>query len=94
MITVLADHNIEGQAQLLWGTLSSADWLELVPMRLVRFDDVGLPFDSSDRDVWRFVQAHSMLLLTDNRNMAGDDSTAAESSQSPNPPAARPFCSR
>ncbi|MCG8349920.1 MAG: hypothetical protein MI924_19315 [Chloroflexales bacterium] len=74
MITVLADHNIEGQALLLWGTLSAAGWLELVPLRLVRFAEIGLPADSTDRTVWRFAQAQQMYLLTDNRNMEGDDS--------------------
>lgn len=74
MITVLADHNIEGQALLLWGTLAATGWLELVPLRLVRFVDVGLAWDSSDRAVWRFAQEHRMYLLTDNRNMQGDDS--------------------
>lgn len=74
MITVLADHNIEGQALLLWGTLGAAGWLELIPLRLVRFTDVGLPYTSSDREVWRFAQANQMYLLTDNRNMEGEDS--------------------
>jgi hypothetical protein len=36
--------------------------------------DVNLSVDSSDRMVWRFAQEHRMLLLTDNRNMKGDDS--------------------
>jgi hypothetical protein len=35
---------------------------------------VGLPLDTPDREVWRFAQTHQMLLLTDNRNMAGDES--------------------
>lgn len=74
MITILADHNIEGQSLLLWGTLGAAGWLELIPLRLVRFIEVGLPFTSSDREVWRFAQAHQMYLLTDNRNMEGPDS--------------------
>lgn len=74
MITLLADHNIEGQALLLWGTLGAAGWLELVPLRLVRFGEVGLSYDSTDRDVWRFAQANQMFLLTDNRNMVGVDS--------------------
>lgn len=74
MITVLADHNIEGQALLLWGTLAAAGWLDLIPLRLVRFADVGLPYTSSDREVWRFAQANQMYLLTDNRNMEGGDS--------------------
>jgi len=71
MITILADRDVEGQVFLLWGTLSATGWLELLPMRLVRFADVGLPYDSTDREVWRFAQASQMLLLTNNRNMEG-----------------------
>ena len=74
MITVLVDHNMEGQAILLWGTLAAEGWLDLIPLRLMTFAEVGLPFDSDDRTVWRLVQAHGMLLLTDNRSMKGPDS--------------------
>jgi hypothetical protein len=74
MIAVLVDHNMEGQAMLLWGVLAAAGWLDLVPLRLMTFSDVGLPVDSDDRTVWRFAQAQRMLLLTDNRSMKGPDS--------------------
>jgi hypothetical protein len=74
MITVLVDHNMEGQAILLWGALAAEGWLDLVPLRLMTFGEVGLPFDSDDRTVWRYVQAQRMLLLTDNRSMKGPDS--------------------
>ncbi len=74
MITILVDHNMEGQAILLGGTLVTEGWLDLIPVRLVTFAEVGLPFDSSDRIVWRFVQAQRMFLLTDNRSMKGEDS--------------------
>jgi hypothetical protein len=73
-MTVLADHNLEGQATLLWGTLTAEGWLDLVPLRLTRLSELGLPMESSDRAVWRFAQAHGMLLLTGNRNMKGEDS--------------------
>jgi hypothetical protein len=46
---ILVDRNIEGQAVMLWGTLAAGGWLELLPMTMARFVDVGLPFDSSDR---------------------------------------------
>lgn len=59
---------------MLWGTLAAGGWLELLPMTMARFADVGLPFDSSDRTVWRFAQEHGMLLLTDNRSRRGEDS--------------------
>ena len=74
MITILVDHNMEGQATLLGGTLVTEGWLDLIPVRLVTFAEVGLPFNSSDRNVWRFAQAQQMLLLTDNRSMKGADS--------------------
>lgn len=74
MITVLSDHDIEGKVFLLWGAVTASGWLELLPMRLVRFRDVGLPPDSTDRVVWRFAQAQGMILLTNNRNMEGFDS--------------------
>lgn len=74
MITILVDHNIEGQALSLWGTLAAEGWLMLLPIQLVTFAQLGLPVDSSDRMVWRTAQARGMLLLTHNRNMKGDDS--------------------
>ena len=74
MTTVLVDHNMAGRATLLWGTLAAEGWLDLVPLRLVTFAEVGLPVDTPDRRVWQFVQTHGMLLLTNNRNMKGEDS--------------------
>ena len=38
------------------------------------FEEAGLPVDSNERTVWRFVQARGMFLLTGNRNMVGPDS--------------------
>jgi len=74
MTTILVDHDIEGYATLLWGTLAAEGWLELYPLKLATFRDVGLSVDSSDRAVWRFAQAHQLILLTNNRNMKGKDS--------------------
>jgi hypothetical protein len=74
MITVLVDHNIEGQAALLWSTFATEGWLALTGFQLVMFGDVGLSDDASDRIVWRFVQQHRMLLLTGNRNRKDEDS--------------------
>jgi hypothetical protein len=74
VITILVDHNLEGQAMLLWGLLSAEGWLDLMPLRLRTFAEAGLSVNSNDRIVWRFAQAHGMLLLTDNRSRKGDDS--------------------
>ena len=74
MNTILVDHDIEGQVLALWGFLAAEGWLELYPLRLVTFNQVGLPVDSDDRIVWRFAQAQGLLLLTHNRNMNSEDS--------------------
>lgn len=73
MITILVDHNVEGQAMLLWGTLSAEGWPELLPIQFVTFEQVGLPYASSDREIWRFAQERGMILLTANRQMKGED---------------------
>lgn len=70
----LIDYNLRGQAALLWGTIASEGWLELMPIRFVEFEEVGLLEDSSDRLVWKVAQENQMIILTANRNMKGDDS--------------------
>lgn len=74
MITILADHDLEGYVPLLWGTLATEGWIELLALKLVTFKDVGLSSKSSDREVWRFAQTHRLILLTNNRNMKDEDS--------------------
>lgn len=71
---VLADYNLNQQAILLAGSLVAGGWLDLVPIRLVTFEGVGLAADSSDQVVWQFAQTNGMLLLTGNRNAKGADS--------------------
>lgn len=70
----LIDYNLRGQAALLWGTLASEGWLELMSIRFIGFEEVGLLENSSDRLVWQIAQAKQMVILTANRNMKGDDS--------------------
>ena len=54
--------------------MKAAGWLELLQIDIVMFADVGLAIDSSDREIWRFVQANQLILLTANRNMDDEDS--------------------
>jgi hypothetical protein len=74
VIEILVDHDMEGQADLLLGTLIAEGWLELVAIEFVTFADLELPVTSSDRAVWRLVQSRRMLFLTNNRNMDDEDS--------------------
>ena len=73
-MSVLVDHNLEGQALLLLGTLQAQSWATLLDLRFPRLADVGLSEVSTDREVWRFARAHQMVLLTENRRMSGPDS--------------------
>jgi predicted nuclease of predicted toxin-antitoxin system len=74
MLTILLDHNIKGFAPILAGAIRSEGWLELQPIQIVTFAEVGLSDDLDDRTIWRFAQAEGMILLTDNRNRSGVNS--------------------
>ncbi|MFN6514953.1 MAG: ACP S-malonyltransferase [Nostoc sp. CreGUA01] len=71
---VLVDYNLKGYVVLLQGTLASEGWLNLLSIRFMMLEEVGLALDSSDRVIWQFAQANQMLLLTANRNAKGKDS--------------------
>lgn len=70
----LIDYNLRGQATLLWGAIAAEGWLELISIRFVGFEAVGLLENSRDRLVWQVAQSNQMILLTANRNMKGADS--------------------
>jgi hypothetical protein len=74
MIVILADHDIEGYARVLWSVIQAEGFHEMTPIGFATFPDAGLSATNTDRMVWRFAQAREMLLLTNNRNMKGDDS--------------------
>jgi predicted nuclease of predicted toxin-antitoxin system len=70
----LIDYNLRGQATLLWSTIASEGWLELISIRFAGFEEVGLLENSSDRLIWQVAQTYQMIILTANRNMKGEDS--------------------
>lgn len=70
----LIDHNIEGQATLLWSAILIQGWLDLTIVSFTTFEEAGLAIDSRDRYVWRFAQENKMIILTANRSMGGEDS--------------------
>lgn len=69
MTVLLIDHNLEGQALLLFASLRALGRADLLDIRLAHFKDARLPLSSTDRDVWRHVQSLRMVLLTANRSM-------------------------
>jgi hypothetical protein len=74
MISILLDHDIEGLGTLLWSVATRDEWQAFDVEQFLTFQEAGLAFTASDREIYRFAQAHFMLLLTANRNMRGPDS--------------------
>jgi hypothetical protein len=73
-MSFLIDHNLEGQAVILYGNIANQGWLTMLPIRFVTFEELGIPVSSDDRIVWRCAQENQMILLTANRTMKGKDS--------------------
>jgi predicted nuclease of predicted toxin-antitoxin system len=67
----LVDHNLRGHSVVLAGSFSASGWLDLLSIRFVLFEEVGLVDTSDDRVVWRCAQVHQMILITANRSMKG-----------------------
>jgi hypothetical protein len=74
LITVLVDHDVEGQAALLLSALVSGGWIELGVLRMATFAELSVPLETSDQRIWEFAQEQRMLLLTGNRNKDGEES--------------------
>ena len=70
----LVDHNLRGHSVVLAGSLAASGWLELISIRFVLFEEVGLAVTSDDRVVWQYAQNNQMILITANRSMKGKDS--------------------
>lgn len=70
----LVDHNLRGHSLVLAGVLAASGWLDLISIRFILFEEVGLAVTSDDRVVWRYAQANQMILITANRSMKGKDS--------------------
>jgi hypothetical protein len=80
MPAIMADHDVEGQVQVLLRLLTASEWrilwTELV-VRVESFESLRLPLNASDAQLWRLCQTHQILLVTGNRNQEGPESLAA-----------------
>jgi hypothetical protein len=69
--TLLLDENIDGYADYLAQLAFSPEWSDLssrLGVRIVGFEEVGLPKGTPDEEVWEFCQRQGCYLVTDNRN--------------------------
>ena len=88
MPAIMADHDIEGQVQVLLRLLTSAAWSEVwheLAVRIESFASLGLPENTSDAVLWQFCQMHQIMLITGNCNKAGAEALEAVIEQNNTP---------
>jgi hypothetical protein len=76
-ITILLDNDLTGNGIFIEEGLKETGWDQLIQFRLQRLRDYGLPANLPDQDIWRFVQTHRLLLVTNNRNDEDETSLQA-----------------
>ena len=77
MTGIMADHNIEGHFVVLLRIWTSNTWASLwedLELEVESFDRLGIPYATSDRDLWEVCQQRGIVLITANRNDEGFDS--------------------
>ncbi len=92
MPAIMADHDVEGQMQVLLRLLTSAEWHLLwteLAVRIESFASLGLPVNTPDVTLWQICQTHQIVLITGNRNQEGSESLEAVV-QASNTPASLP----
>ena len=80
MAGIMADHNVEGHFEVLLRLWTSAAWRSLwesLELEVASFEHLGLPHNTSDRDLWQVCQQRDIVLLTANRNDEGPESLGA-----------------
>jgi hypothetical protein len=80
MTNIIADHNSAGHLVILLRLWTSDVWVSLresLVCEVESFERLGLPYDTSDGDLWQVCQQRNVVLITVNRNDEGPDSLAA-----------------
>jgi hypothetical protein len=80
MPTIMADHDIEGQMQVLLRLLTSAEWHILwseLAVQVASFASLSVPTNTPDTALWQLCQTRQILLITGNRNAEGPESLEA-----------------
>jgi hypothetical protein len=92
MLAIMADHDIEGQVQLVLHLLMSPEWHALwteLAVRVESFASADLSINTPDAALWQFCQRQQIILITGNRNEDGPESLEAVL-QGSNTPASLP----
>ena len=74
MPAIMADHDVEGDFDIVLRTLMSGEWSDLwneLNYDVESFMSLGISDDTSDVDLWRLCQERQIILITGNRNREG-----------------------
>jgi len=74
---ILLDHDLEGQVPFLEAGLRETGWDRYLHLEFRRLRDLNVPDNSTDQEIWRYVQHEHFLLLTNNRNREDETSFQA-----------------
>jgi hypothetical protein len=77
---ILADINIQGHVEYLSALMKGEPWKEFwddLGLEHATFDDLNLPHDATDAEIWEICQDREYVLITRNRNEDGPDSLEA-----------------
>lgn len=77
MPAIMADHDVEGDSDIVLRTLTSGEWRELwneLNYGVESFRSLGISDNTSDVDLWRLCQERQIILITGNRNRVGPNS--------------------
>jgi hypothetical protein len=80
MAGIMADHNVEGHFVVLLRLWTSEAWAALwesLELEVESFVRLGIPYGTTDRDLWQVCQQREIVLLTANRHDEGPDSLEA-----------------
>src|SRR5690349_4470920 len=80
MRAIMADNDSRGQFAVIHAILESDPWRDLwreLNLRVVTFEEIGLPTSAPDAVVWQVCQEQQVILITGNRNAEGPDSLEA-----------------
>jgi hypothetical protein len=77
MPAIMADHDVEGQLEILQSIWFQPGWIDLwseLDCRIESFGRLGIPINTPDVEIWRMCQRREIILITGNRNAEDEES--------------------
>src|SRR5262249_23289682 len=76
-LTILLDHDLEGRVVFLEAGLKETGWNQDLNIEFKRLRDLNLAEDSTDQEIWGYVQRERLLFITSNRSRDDENFTGS-----------------